>query len=127
MLIEASRSANPYLCAMRTPLRYALELNWEGPPGLHYADYGRTYRVRFEGKHDLVGSADPAFRGDPQLPNPEEMFLSSISACHMLTYLALAHGRGLRVAAYRDAPEAELTLEPGGTGTVSCVRLRPSV
>jgi organic hydroperoxide reductase OsmC/OhrA len=71
---------------------YAARLVWEGNSGEGTASYegcGRSYRVLIEGKPELIGTADPAFRGDASRHNPEDLFLAAISACHMLTYLAL--------------------------------------
>ena len=38
---------------------------------------------------DFEASSDPAFRGDPARHNPEELFVASLSSCHMLWYLHL--------------------------------------
>jgi organic hydroperoxide reductase OsmC/OhrA len=105
-------------------------LEWTGNRGdgtTDYAAYGREYRVTIEGKPDFVGSADPMFRGDASRHNPEDFFVASISACHMLTYLALCARRGLRVVGYRDAATGSLVLAPGGGGRFERVTLRPDV
>ena len=48
---------------------YTAHVAWEGNTGegtATYAGYGRGYRVRVAGKPDLLGSADPMFRGDAE-------------------------------------------------------------
>jgi len=55
------------------------------------------YQARVAGKPNLAGTADPAFRGQRDKNNPEDFFLASISACHMLTYLALCARGGIQV------------------------------
>lgn len=67
-----------------------------------YEAYSREYIVAIDGKLCLVGSADPSFRGSPSLHNPEDLLVSSLSACHMLSYLALCARAGIRVVSYVD-------------------------
>lgn len=110
--------------------RYQSHCRWVGNGNegtRHYADYPRDYRIRLPGKPTLTGSADPTFRGDPALPNPEELFLAAASACHMLFYLALAAQRGIRVLDYCDAADATLLLHPDGGGAFNELVLRPVV
>ena len=111
---------------MTQTLLYPAQLTWEGRPSDDYEAYGRTYRLRFATKHDIVGTADPLFLGDPGLHNPEDLFVSSVAACHMLTYLALAARHRLGVTGYEDRPEGELRLD-GGEGHLHTIRLRPRV
>ncbi|MCA9548737.1 MAG: hypothetical protein KC933_01805 [Myxococcales bacterium] len=73
--------------------RYDVETAWQDPAGAGTADYRsypRAFALRVPDKPVLAGSADPAFLGDPQRHNPEDLFVGALSACHMLTYLALA-------------------------------------
>lgn len=96
---------------------FTSHLTWNDPAGASTVSpesYSRQYTIEIAGKADLVGTAAPQFRGDPALPNPEDLFLSAISACHMLTYLAIAAKSGIKVLGYRDA--AEGTLQVGGPG-----------
>ena len=109
--------------------RYSLRLRWEGNRGegtAHYQGYDRTYRILQSGKPDLLGSADPSFRGDPALPNPEDLLLAALSACHMLSYLALCARRGVVVLDYTDDAEGVLAFSGGG-GRFSSVTLHPTV
>jgi organic hydroperoxide reductase OsmC/OhrA len=109
---------------------YALDLDWEGNRGSgtsDYASYDRTYRVRIPGKPDLLGTADPAFRGDRELHNPEDLLLAAASACHMLTYLALCARAGIRVVGYSDAACGKMAVRPDGGGSFTEILLRPRV
>jgi organic hydroperoxide reductase OsmC/OhrA len=84
---------------------YRTSLTWTGATRgvtTSYAAYSREYRVAFDGKPVLNGSADPAFRGDPALYNPEELLVAALSACHLLTYLALCSLAGIEVVSYGD-------------------------
>lgn len=68
-----------------------------------YDGYSREYRVDLKGRAPLVGSAAPAFKGDPSLPNPEEYLVAALSSCHFLSYAALCARAGVNVIAYEDA------------------------
>jgi organic hydroperoxide reductase OsmC/OhrA len=70
----------------------------------------------------LAASSAPDFGGDSKKADPEELFVASLSSCHMLWFLALARAEKFRVAAYED--EAEGTLD--GTRFIRVV-LRPRV
>jgi len=96
---------------------YSAHLAWEGNTGsgtATVAGYSRQYRIRVDGKPDLLGSATPVFKGDPALYDPESLFLAAISACHMLSYLALAARKGVTVVAYEDDARGTLVIERNG-------------
>jgi organic hydroperoxide reductase OsmC/OhrA len=110
--------------------RYQTTVRWEGGQGRDpwsYSSYLRSYTVSVEGKPDLTGSADPAFRGDPGRHNPEDLFLAAVSACHMLAYLALCARRGVEVLHYADEAAGVLELGGGGGGRFTGIELRPTV
>ncbi|MGE5766412.1 MAG: OsmC family protein, partial [Bacteroidota bacterium] len=67
-----------------------------------------------------------AFRGDPNLHNPEDMLVLALSSCHMLSYLALAALEGLEVVAYEDSAQGTMQQEGRG-GRFTDVLLRPRV
>jgi organic hydroperoxide reductase OsmC/OhrA len=109
---------------------YRAHVAWEGNLGTgtaRYAGYSRDYRMRVEGKPDLPGSSDPAFRGDPARHNPEDLLLGAISSCHMLMYLSLCAQAGVVVEAYEDSADAVMLTEPGGGGRFESVTLHPRV
>lgn len=109
---------------------YAVGLAWTGNTGhgtSTYAGYSREYRVELAGKPVFIGSADPAFRGDAALPNPEDLFVTAIASCHMLSYLALCARRGLNVVNYEDNATGVMRLDGRGGGRFEEVVLRPVV
>jgi organic hydroperoxide reductase OsmC/OhrA len=114
----------------KPPHHYRLSLVWEGNRGTgtsDYASYGRQYRVTIAGKPDLVGSADPLFRGDAALHNPEDLLVAALSSCHMLSYLALCARSRIAVLTYVDAAEGTLEFNTEGGGSFREVILRPRV
>lgn len=109
---------------------YKARLVWDGNLGdgtSTYTGYGRKYHVQFDGKPDLPGGADPIFRGDADVYNPEDLFVASLSSCHLLTYLALCPRSKISVIAYEDSASGTLVLRPDGGGSFESVTLRPSV
>lgn len=109
---------------------YTARVVWDGNTGegtARYAGYGRQYRVAVDGKPELAGSADPAFRGDADRHNPEDLFLASISACHMLFYLSLCARGGVRVLAYEDQARGTMRVDAGGGGRFEEITLHPVV
>ncbi len=110
--------------------RYAVCVTWTGNLGdgtRRYKSYSRDHRIAAEGKPDLEGSADVAFRGDAGRWNPEELLLASISACHQLWYLHLCAMSGLSVLAYEDRAQGEMLEDEDGGGRFVAVTLRPRV
>ena len=98
------------------PHRYAARLRWTGAAGApttSYAAYDRGYVVEIDGKPPLRGSADPHFRGDGTLYNPEDLLVAALSACHLLSYLATCARAGVAVVAYDDDASGEMTLIDG--------------
>jgi organic hydroperoxide reductase OsmC/OhrA len=109
---------------------YTARIVWEGNTGegtARYTGYGREYRVQIDGKPELAGSADPAFRGDASRHNPEDLFLAAISSCHMLSYLALCARGGVRVLAYEDRARGTMRFHAAGDGEFTEVTLYPEV
>lgn len=109
---------------------YRANIVWTGNLGhgtSGYREYSRDHRVEVEGKPDLNGSADPQFRGDPEKHNPEDLFLASISACHMLWYLHLCSVNDIIVTDYRDEAMGKMEEQPDGSGKFVNVTLYPKV
>jgi organic hydroperoxide reductase OsmC/OhrA len=109
---------------------YEVRVEWTGNTGTgtsRYGAYRRTHDVVAEGKPLIHASADPAFRGDPELWNPDEMLVAALSQCHMLTYLALCALEGVVVTGYEDRAFGTMQVVPRGGGHFTEVHLHPSV
>jgi organic hydroperoxide reductase OsmC/OhrA len=109
---------------------YKARLVWDGNLGAGtttYTGYGRKYHLQIDGKPDLIGSADPMFRGDANIYNPEDLFVAALSSCHLLSYLALCARTRINVIAYEDNASGTLVLRPDGGGKFESVTLRPVV
>ena len=110
--------------------RYSARVVWTGNRGegtSTYRAYGRDHLVGAEGKSEIAGSADRAFRGDRERWNPEELLVVALSQCHMLAYLHLCAVSGVVVVAYEDEPEGVMVETRAGGGRFAEVTLRPVV
>ncbi|MDR5853284.1 OsmC family protein [Caballeronia sp. LZ062] len=110
--------------------RYELTVAWTGDLGSGtsaYDAYSRDHLVRVGNKAAIEASSDPAFRGDAARHNPEELFVASLSSCHMLWYLHLCATRKVVVTGYVDEAVGTMQEEPGGSGRFVDVLLRPQV
>lgn len=110
--------------------RYEVTVEWTGNRGggtARYLDYGRDHDVTAPGKPLLLGSADPAFLGQKDRWNPEDLLVASLSQCHMLTYLALCARERIVVTAYADNATGTMTEERGNSGRMTEVVLAPVV
>jgi organic hydroperoxide reductase OsmC/OhrA len=108
---------------------FSAKVDWTGAAkGVtgSYESYSRDYVVEIPGKPPLPGSADAAFRGDPSRHNPEDLMVASLSACHMLTYLAEAARARVHVVAYSDEAHGTMMLRNGKLRFTE-VSLRPQV
>ncbi|MEO6364248.1 MAG: OsmC family protein [Caldimonas sp.] len=93
--------------------------------------YSRKHRLSFDGGAEVAGSSSPLSvplpYSDAGAVDPEEAFVSALSSCHMLFFLAFAAKGGFCVDRYDDA--ASGTMEKNGQGRVAMttVTLRPAV
>ncbi|MEP6696532.1 MAG: OsmC family protein [Pseudonocardiales bacterium] len=107
--------------------RYRSHLVWEGSTAAGYRSYGREHRlVTPPSTVQFRLSSDPAFRGDPALPNPEQLLLASASSCQLLSFLAGAARAGIDVLAYDDEAEAVMP-EDEAPVRITRIVLRPQI
>ena len=89
--------------------------------------YSKSHQIKIEGKPVLNVSAAKAFKGDPELYNPEDLLLSSLVSCHMMSYIYVCSQNGIEVLEYSDNAEAMLEVAADGSGRFVEVRLKPKV
>jgi organic hydroperoxide reductase OsmC/OhrA len=109
---------------------FTAQIVWTGDRGQgtkHYRGYDRTWSIVTPGHVPIECSNDPLLGGDPSKPNPEDLLLSSLAACHMLWYLHLASNVGIIVRGYEDAPLGVGETGPRGEGRFVQAVLRPKI
>jgi len=93
--------------------------------------YSRRHMVRFDGGVEMPASSSPHVvrepMSDPAAVDPEELFVASLSSCHMLWFLSIAAERGFRVDTYLDNAEGIMEKGASGKWVMSLVTLRPIV
>ena len=109
---------------------YKADIKWTGNSGKgtgNYTAYERSHTISVNGKAVIHGSSDPSFRGDKTKYNPEELFVSSLSTCHMLWYLHLCSEAGVIVIDYADNATGIMQETEDGGGHFTEVTLHPKV
>ena len=109
---------------------FKAEANWTSKKDITDSSkrfYNKSHQVKIEGKPILDVSAAKAFKGDPELYNPEDLLLSSLVSCHMMSYLYVCSQNGIEVLEYSDNAEATLEVSPDGSGRFIEARLYPKV
>ena len=105
---------------------FKAKLNWLTTPK-QTKQFIKNHTITIEGKAVLNVSAAKAFKGDPSKYNPEDLLLSSLVSCHMMSYLYVCAQNGLEVVSYTDNAEATLEVQENGSGRFVEVRLYPKV
>ncbi len=109
---------------------YQAIIQWTGNKGTgtdNYRNYERSYTINIANKEEILGSSDPAFRGDKTKHNPEDLLVASLSSCHMLWYLHLCSEAGVIVVDYVDNSTGVMIEISNGSGQFSEVTLNPIV
>ncbi len=110
--------------------QYKVNVVWTGNTGegtRNYRSYSRNHVISAGNKPEIPASSDPNFRGDPARYNPEELFVSTLSTCHMLWYLHLCATNKITVLAYEDSPAGVMAENEDGSGEFLHVRLNPRI
>ncbi|HEX5777079.1 MAG TPA: OsmC family protein [Caulobacteraceae bacterium] len=112
---------------------YRATIDWALADGDDFAAgrYSRAHTLSFDGGVVVTGSASPHVVRAPfsveAAVDPEEAFVASLSACHMLWFLHLARDAGLTVASYRDEAEGVMAKNENGKLAMTKVTLRPYI
>ena len=109
---------------------YESRIEWTGDRGdgtRSYRGYDRSWEINTQGKPVIACSNDPLLGGDPTRPNPEDLLLSSLAACHMLWYLHLASTARIVVRRYVAQPLRVGENERNGAGRFLRATLRPVI
>ena len=114
---EANAHAHTYLATCA----------WQGTTAAGYDAYDRTHAVTTPpAERSLTLTADPAFRGDPRLVNPEQLLVVAASSCQLLSFLAVAARARIDVVAYHDAAEGTMPEETQPM-SITTIVLRPRI
>lgn len=103
---------------MKHEHHYKLKTEWTGNKGdgtKNIRTYDRSHTVSIQGKPELFLTTDNPAVGDKSKLNPEDLLVSAISSCHMLSYLYVCSLEGIVITDYVDnATGLMLETENGG-------------
>ena len=117
----------------RYPHNYGAEVHWQRGAHEPFTDqrYSRRHMLRFDGGTEVPGSSSPSVvalpMSDAAAIDPEEAFVASLAACHMLWFLSLAAQQRYVVDSYHDAALGVMAKNAAGKLWISTVTLRPEV
>lgn len=109
---------------------YKLTAEWTGNTGegtKNVRTYDRSHTMSIQGKPELFLTTDNPAVGDKTKLNPEDLLVSAISSCHMLSYLYLCSMDGIVVTAYTDHATGVMIEHASGGGNFKEVVLNPLV
>lgn len=107
---------------------YKLTTVWTGNNGegnKHVRTYDRSHTVSIKGKPELFLTTDNPDVGDKSKLNPEDLLVSAIASCHMLSYLYVSAIEGIVITAYTDNATGIMIEKESGGGNFKEVTLNP--
>jgi|SRR5450432_2635823 len=106
--------------------RIGLDWSRNGGP-FERGNYSPDHLIRYAGGQTLRGAPSLDYGGKEAHADPEQLLLSALSACQMLTFLALAANRGYTIDGYND--DAVALLDKNAEGKIAVVKaiLAPKV
>jgi len=112
---------------------YTATVAWVRPGGAKFTDnrYSRAHEWRFDGGTVVPASSSPLVV-PPPLSNtaavdPEEAFVASLSACHMLFFLFHAAKKGFVIERYEDVAVGTMGKNAEGRTAMLNVVMRPRI
>ena len=109
---------------------YEVLTTWHGNRGSGTSgvrDYDRSHTVTISNKPELHLTTDNPLVGDKKKLNPEDLLVSAISSCHMLSYLYVCALEGVVIIAYEDTATGIMIEQESGGGKFSEVTLNPGI
>lgn len=101
---------------------------WTGNKGegtKNVRNYDRSHTVSIHGKPELFLTTDNPAVGDKSKLNPEDLLVSAISSCHMLSYLYVCALEGIVITSYTDNAIGIMVETANGGGNFKEVTLNP--
>ncbi len=112
--------------------RHVARVGWStdaAPGDVRAGRYSRVHALRFDGGAEVMGAPSPDIVPtpwtDPAGVDPEEAFVASVAACHMLWFLDLARRAGHAPQAYEDEAVGTMSRNEAGELWISRIALRP--
>ena len=107
---------------------YKLTAVWTGKKGegpKNVRTYDRSHTVTIQGKPELLLTTDNPAVGDQSKLNPEDLLVSAVSSCHMLSYLYVCALEGIVITEYTDNATGIMIENTNGGGSFKEITLNP--
>lgn len=107
---------------------YKLKAVWTGNTGAGTANvrgYERSHTVSIEGKPELHLTTDNPHVGDKTKLNPEDLLVTALASCHLLSYLYVCALEGVVITSYEDHATGIMVEKKEGGGSFKEVTLNP--
>ncbi len=108
-------------------------IRWKQSEDDHFTlgRYSRVHEIFFDGGTTIEGSGAPGnipaqFSSEVSV-DPEELFVASLSSCHMLWFLDIARQNSVEILSYEDNAEGVLEKDATGRSSITRVTLRPKI
>ena len=106
---------------------FKVQARWSAKDAVDVSVNGKTHQVFIDDKPSLTISAAKAFKGDGTKYNPEDLLLSALSSCHMMSYFYVCQQNGIDLIDYTNNAVGLLELKPDGSGAFASVTLHPVI
>jgi peroxiredoxin-like protein len=100
------------------PYFYETEVEWMGE---------RRGDLRAPGLPTLEVAAPPEFKGHAGIWSPEHLYVASVNACFMITFLAVAELSKLELASFTCRARGRLEREEGRGYRITGIMLKPKL
>lgn len=108
--------------------QHKISVNWQRTSDdFTVKSFNRDHAWQVEGGTSVAASAPAEYLGDPSRVSPESGFAASLSACHMLTFLAAAANKGFVVEQYVDEAVGHTGRNEQGRTAMTKVELNPVI
>src|SRR5574337_229714 len=97
------------------------------PHSTDNSTYSRNHAALLNGQQSVKLSASVEYKGDPMCADPEQLLISAVASCHMMTFLAIADFKGYRVESYEDNAVGYLEKVAGTGPSVTRIELAPRI
>lgn len=106
---------------------YRARCSWSGSTGVGYRHYRREHTASAPpAVGSLRLSADPAFLGQPDWLNPEQLVVLAAASCQLLSFLAVAARARVDVLGYDDDAEGIMAADDH-PARLTRILLRPRI
>ncbi|MEN8816452.1 MAG: OsmC family protein [Nonlabens sp.] len=108
---------------MRKQFQFEVLTEWQKGVQIN----SKTHTSKIVGKPDLQISAAREFKGEASKHNPEDLLLSALSSCHMMSYFYVCQQNNIDILDYKDLATGILELKEDSSGGFIEVILNPVI